>query len=236
VVMSYNTLGLNQDAPAVVAAIRASGADVVALQELNPVVAEAIRRELASEYPYQVLDPQPGVTGMGTLSRYPMQLTDYVLPGLWFGTPQVLTLDLDGTLVALLNFHVLAGRSAVDARERAARSVLDFVAAHPGPVIATMDLNATDLSAAYRLLSTALIDSWREAGWGLGHTFPGPPFYSASPDGGDQATPAVPLPTWLLRIDYVFHSPHFTATAAQVGPWDGVSDHQPVVAQLVLQP
>jgi hypothetical protein len=39
---------------------------------------------------------------------------------------------------------------------------------------------------------------------------------------------------WVLRIDYIFHSRHWQARSARIGPWDGVSDHRPVIATLVL--
>jgi endonuclease/exonuclease/phosphatase (EEP) superfamily protein YafD len=39
---------------------------------------------------------------------------------------------------------------------------------------------------------------------------------------------------WLLRIDYIFHSRDWRTHWARIGPWDGVSDHRPVLARLVL--
>jgi len=44
----------------------------------------------------------------------------------------------------------------------------------------------------------------------------------------------VPLPQWLIRIDFVWYSPHWRAIDAQVGLWDGHFDHRPMIAQLVL--
>lgn len=45
-VMTYNFYVGNDYAKPVIATIRAANADVVALQELNPVIAVALRREL----------------------------------------------------------------------------------------------------------------------------------------------------------------------------------------------
>jgi vancomycin resistance protein VanJ len=238
-VMSYNILGYNENSAAVVAAIRASNADVVTLQELNPLIAEAIQRELTAEYPYQALDPQWGVTGMGTISRYPLRSTGASLPGAWVGAPQVLTLDWDGASVVVLHPHPFATNvdlparmeSTVRERERQAQAIADFVAKRPGPLIAPMDLNASDQSVAYGIVSRVLVDSWREAGWGLGHTFPG----AASPGSSRLSIAGVPvIPMWMVRIDYVFHSRHWRAVSAEIGPWDGVSDHRPIVAKLFL--
>jgi endonuclease/exonuclease/phosphatase (EEP) superfamily protein YafD len=223
----------------VVDAIRASNADVVTLQELNPLIAEAIRRELMAEYPYQVLDPQWGVTGMGAISRYPLCSTGDSLPGAWVGAPQVLTLDWDGVSVVVLHPHPFATNIDLPARmewtvrerERQAQTIADFASGRPEPLIAPMDFNAGDQSAAYRIVSRVLADSWREAGRGLGHTFPG----AASPGSSRLSIAGAPvIPMWMVRIDYVFHSRHWRAASAEIGPWDGVSDHRPVVARLFL--
>ncbi len=238
-VMTYNMLGFNARPEAVVAALRASAADVVTLQELNPLAAEAIQRDLAREYPYQILDPQLGVTGLGIISRYPLQSSDERLPGeTWVGTPQIATMDFAGTAVMLLHFHPtptnLGPRDqmnwSVRERERQARLIADFVAAHSAPLIAPVDFNANDQSVAYAIVTSVLVDSWREAGWGLGHTFPG----ADSPGSSRPRLAGVPVPMWLTRIDYIFHSRHWQATSAWLGPWDGVSDHRPVVARLML--
>jgi endonuclease/exonuclease/phosphatase (EEP) superfamily protein YafD len=237
-VMTYNLLGFNENREGVVAALRASNADVITLQELNPLIAEAIQRDLAREYPNQALDPQEGVTGLGVISRYPLRPTGETLPGEWVGTPQVLTLDWNGTPVILLHPHPFATNLTARAemertireREQQARAMVDFVAAQPKPLIAPVDFNANDQSVAYAIVTRVLVDSWREAGWGLGHTFPG----AASPGSSRPRIAGLYVPMWLTRIDYVFHSRHWRATSAWIGPWDGASDHRPVVAKLVL--
>jgi len=238
-VMTYNLLGFNSHPDAVVAAFRQSNADVVTLQELNPPASEAIHRDLAREYPYQALDPQFGVTGMGVISRYPLRSSEERLPGeTWVGVPQIVTIDFDGTPVMLLHFHPtptnLGPRDQMDwsvrERERQACIVADFVAAHSVPLIAPVDFNANDQSVAYATVTSILVDSWREAGWGLGHTFPG----ADLPGSSRPRLAGVPVPMWLARIDHIFHSRHWRATSAWLGPCDSVSDHRPVVARLTL--
>jgi endonuclease/exonuclease/phosphatase (EEP) superfamily protein YafD len=44
----------------------------------------------------------------------------------------------------------------------------------------------------------------------------------------------IPVPQWLIRIDYIFYSDGLTPLTAQVGPWDGVSDHRPVLVEVAL--
>ncbi len=239
-VMSYNVLGFNEHPEAVVAAIRTADVDLVVLQELNPWVAAAIQQDLADEYPYQVLDPQEGVTGAGAISRYPLHPADETLPGQWVGNPQILTLEFVDTSVTVLSFHTYATNFVLSApeaiewtvreRERQTQTAVDYITAHSGPLIVPVDFNAGDQSTAWALITQVLTDSWREAGWGLGHTFPG----ADSPGSSRYSLGPIPVPMWMLRIDYIFHSHHWRATSAQIGPWDGVSDHRPVIAELVL--
>ncbi len=237
-VMTTNLLGFNSCPACVVATIRDSGADLVTLQELSPDVAAAIARDLADEYPYQLLDPQEQVFGMGAISRLPLRDTGETLPGTWVGRPQVLALTFDDTRVLIVNAHPLATSPGDPAamertvRERyaLAQTLVAFAQTHPGPLLYPGDSNTTDQNDAYRLLATTWTDSWREAGRGFGHTYPGTDF---SGQGRFRLGPVV-IPRWLVRIDYVWHSAHWRAVAARVGPWDGGSDHRPVVARLIL--
>jgi vancomycin resistance protein VanJ len=241
-VMTYNMLGPNRHSEAVVATIRTAAADVVALQELNHAVAATIQTELMDLYPYQVLAPQSGVSGMGVISRYPLQTTGEHWPGGWIGQPQVLRLRYDDQVqVTLVNIHAVsvefdgwAARQAVEwsvhERQREAQLIADFAAAEASPVIVLGDFNTTDQSVAYGLMTGTLRDGWRDAGWGWGHTFP-----SAVAEGSAEAILAgLFVPTWLIRIDYIFYSAHWRALTARLAPWDGGSDHRPVVASLVL--
>jgi endonuclease/exonuclease/phosphatase (EEP) superfamily protein YafD len=236
-VLSYNLLFGNHHTEQVVAALRASGADVIAMQELNSRSAAAIRQELAQDYPYQALDPHDDDSGMGVISRYPLRQLDEELPGAWLGKPQTLSVDFHGTPIRVLNMHAMSPRFkmlewTVRERERQARSIVEYAAAHPEPLIVLGDFNAGDLSAAYRiLLRGGLRDAWREAGWGAGHTFPG----VDAPGSSRRIVAGIPAPMWMVRIDYVLYSAPWQAITSAIGPWDGFSDHRPVVARLVLR-
>ena len=89
-----------------------------------------------------------------------------------------------------------------------------------GPIILMGDFNLTDQTRHYSQITRTLTDVYREAGWGLGHTFPAGGFY-----------PRVPLP--LIRIDYIFHSRELAGLEARTGDSVG-SDHIPVIARLSL--
>ena len=226
-VMTTNVYGYNPHPEAVARAIIVANVDIVGIQELSPEMAAVLSEQLQALYPHQVLAPQVGVTGLGVFSRYPLALTGETLPGQWLGAPQLLTVDFAGTAVMLLNVHTFPPAllpGAAQARRAAARTqqtaaIADFAAAHSGPLIVLGDFNDVPQSSAYITLTSVLADAWREAGWGLGHTFP-------ALDG--------PLPSWWFRIDYIFYSAHWQAVTAELGPWDGYSDHRPVVATLAL--
>ena len=107
----------------------------------------------------------------------------------------------------------------------------DFTARTPGPLIVAGDANAADLSRPYRTLTSGhLRDAWREAGFGLGSTFPG----STVPASSRWKLGSWYVPQWLVRIDYIFISPHWGVATAGMAQFDGVSDHRGVVAELVL--
>ena len=234
-VMTYNLFGGNQDWAAIHETISASEADVIAMQELNREMAEMIRTELAEPYPYQILDFQDSL-----ISRYPVTLTEVTLPDSWGTPPKVYQLDWNGQKVTLVNAHFYASFLNFDypfmqwvfrEREHQAQLVTEFAAQVETPLIVTTDFNATDQSHAYRIMTSQLCDSWREAGWGLGHTFPGGP----SPDLPRPMLTGHPVPMWVVRIDYIFHSDDWEALEARLGVWDRVSDHRPVIAVLELQ-
>ena len=243
-VMTYNMLGLNEDTAAIIGALRAANADVIAIQELNPTAARAFTENLRDEYPYQILNPQPGFAGMGLLSRYPLRQVNTPLPGKWTGAPIIATIEWRDTTITLVNVHpaptifrasaYLIESARVEAtireRERAMETLAQFCAAQTAPVILLGDFNTADQSTAYHILTRDLTDAWRAAGWGLGHTFPLPD-HAGNPR---WHFAGITLPTRMMRIDFIFHSRDWQTVSAQIGPRDGKSDHHSVVAQLIL--
>ena len=237
-VMTFNTLGFNKCPECVVASVRASGADLVNFQELSRPVAAALARDLATEYPYQVLEPAAQTLGMGVISRLPLRDTGETLPGTWVGQPQVLALTVGETRVLVVNAHPTATLPNPIAemdrtmRERfvQAQTLVGFAQTHPGPLIFASDCNMSDQNADYRLMTTIWHDSWREVGRGFGRTFPG----GDQGGEGNMRFGALTIPRWLVRIDYVWHSSEWRATEARRGQWDGHSDHRPTIARLVL--
>lgn len=234
IVLSYNALGFNLDAADTVHVVEDSSADLIALQELNPETATVIDRELHAAYPYRWLEPRVGVTGGGILSKHPFtRARPDTLPGTWVGTPMVAVVDFQGTPLTFIRFHAVSGPALFRQREQQARALAMLAQSRRGPLIVAGDLNATDQNRAYTIIAEHLRDAWRHAGWGFGHTFPGQP--TPRFGGSRPVILGVPVPMWLVRIDYVFHSQELEAVDARLAAYDGASDHRGVIATLALR-
>jgi endonuclease/exonuclease/phosphatase (EEP) superfamily protein YafD len=142
-------------------------------------------------------------------------------------------IEFAGTTFTFVNTHSASRSYHLEARERQARLLADYVSTLKGPVILAGDFNAQDLNDSYSIVTEHLFDTWREVGSGLGNTFPGAS-RSSSPGSKRPDILGVELPQWLIRIDYVFCSSDWQAIDARIGPWDGYSDHRPVIAELAL--
>ncbi len=235
-VMTYNLLGWQSHTADQIEVIRKEGADVVMLQELNASMAKAIETELKNEYPYRILAPAREVSGMGVISRYPLHPTGQSLNAdNWVGTPQALTLAWRDRQVTLVNIHMTPTGSIIPQavegtsrnRELQAQAIMDFIQGKEAVIVAG-DTNTTPLSDAYKIMTSDLHDSWREAGFGFGHTFPGSKVLGSS----RPVVFGIPSPQWLVRIDYIFHTNRWRALSSRIAQFDGVSDHRGVVAIL----
>ncbi|MCU0492273.1 MAG: endonuclease/exonuclease/phosphatase family protein [Chloroflexaceae bacterium] len=234
--LTFNVLYGNDNADAVIAAIRAQNPDVVGMQELSGLVADAIQAELAAEYPYQFLQPAAFDQGMGIISRYPLRATSRHPNGAW----QQATLDMRGTPVTLLNVHLEAPHvdlgwsdgwlrlpevRTYDAtqREWEAGQLFQLVDGTAGPLVLLGDFNLSDREPLYHAFDARLHDSFRETSWGPGYTFPNQP----------QRFSGLPTPLPLVRIDYIWSGGGLSPTHARVS-CAGSSDHCLVVADLVF--
>lgn len=244
-VMTFNALAYRAETQALVTAIRQSQADLVAIQELNLAVGAALQTQLLERYPYQVLNPQADSRGMGVISRYPLQAWSQSIAGAWLGPPQILQVEWSSGPFLLINCHAISVQfspkrlasfltihQSVPERERQMQALAAFAAQQTLPVVAVGDFNTSEQTRAYRLLTQVLGDAWQAGGWGFGHTFPG----ALSPASSRAVFWGIPVPQWLIRIDYIFHSAQWQTVRAWIGPWDEVSDHRPVMAQLRLRP
>lgn len=237
-VMTLNLHAHHDDPRAAAAAIRAAGADVLAVQELTPEMAEALAAQLEDLYPYSEIPGNLRTAGQGVFSRYPLEELGREYG--WHGqrNPFAVVLHLPWSDAVLVNNHNLSTSRALGEwpseietsmrqRERVSESLVALADASPLPVIVVGDFNTPERSTAYAIMTERFADAWPRAGFLFGHSFPGGPL-APTPFG-------VRPPNWLLRIYYVFYTPELAAVDARIGPWDGVSDHRPVLATLVWQ-
>ncbi len=231
-VMTFN-LGPRQSRPAeVAAAIAEEDADIVVMQEMTPETAEVLRASLQKRYPYSVLNPNMSNTGV--LSRYPFTRGEWFRAAGQGRYDLFLTLAVNGTYMHLLAIHnetpgiEWSGEAllplGVDDQD-SQRQVADITARAKklgNRVLVAGDFNLSDQSPGYAQIANVLQDAYREAGWGLGLTFP-----------HGLRVAGIPVPGPFLRIDYIFHSDDIFAEQSEV-KCKGGSDHCYLVARLAL--
>lgn len=228
--MTFN-LGWELTSPELLAqTIADSQADVVAVQEVTAQAATILTRELAATYPYRILDPAAGTTGL--LSKLPIVSYQWLTPPRGRPFPRVVV-DQGGAQWHIFPIHFYPPgilwwerlhlpRGLIEADlEAEVAYLLQQIAAVSGPVVVLGDFNMSDQSRAYSAMTSRLQDSFRQAGMGLGRTFP-----------NNFRLAGVPIPVPLVRIDYVFHSTHLETTSAAVHCVAGQSDHCAVMVYL----
>ncbi|HEX7586944.1 MAG TPA: endonuclease/exonuclease/phosphatase family protein [Anaerolineae bacterium] len=228
--MTFN-LGAAQAQPEqILAAIDTEKADIITVQELTPATVKALRENVAQRYPYSILDLRAGTTGL--ISRYPIINSDWFRPA-GRGRPVLhATLNANGVLIHILAVHPLPPTiswykkyplpTSLDDENQLqeAKDILRRVTLLQGPVLVMGDFNMTDQSLVYNLVSSVLKDSYREAGWGFGFTFP-----------NNLMMRGIPVPGPFIRIDYIFHSDPLKVQYAQVN-CNGGSDHCYLIVKL----
>ena len=229
--MSFNVLWSNTDVAAIARAVRAQSPDIVGFEELHTINAEAINNLLKTDYPYNTFSLLTQVSSVGLLSRYPIESAEaFPLPprNLAIRTVvnfngqriQVFVVHLSPNNFGLwpLDEFVAAASERYASRAGEAARLAEIITPITEPLILLCDCNLTDTSEAYAHLASFMRDSFREVGWGLGHSLIHPPYHFRT-----------------VRLDYVWHNDRWAAIEAEVGP-EGGSDHLPITAQLALTP
>ena len=156
--------------------------DVVALQELGPDHVRAITESaaLAERYPGTALYPDPGVFGMGLLSRYP------ILRAESRSDPSLIeaVVDVGGRQITVITAHPLAGRISMagpvpialgsERRDEALRRIrarIDGAIGRGETVVVLGDFNVAPTEPAFAELVDGLRDAHAEVGQGPGWTW-----------------------------------------------------------------
>lgn len=220
-VMTFNTGNDFISPDALQTLIQKSGADVVGLQELSPRNAAAL--DSWNAYPHRVLHGKH-FDGKGLLSRYPIHTHE--LFTLRVERPHIeAEIHVDGTPVRVFVVHLPAPNyRRLETYSPHCEPELSMLLERRRdlPTLYMGDFNFIDQSATYRLMVQAgFKDTFRAAGKGRGPTFPTRFQYAY--------VPLVPV----LRLDYIWASPHFEPRRSYVGQGYG-SDHLPVISQLEI--
>ncbi len=234
--LTYNVHAETADVRSMLDVILAADADVVALQEVSPAMAEALAVHLVDRYPYQALHPNfvNPIWGQGVLSRYPIVEDEYWVISLGH---QRVKIDRLGTPLVLYNTHPVHPFLLEEGRlfdpqphQREVQEVLRRAALDQGEILIAGDFNMTDQASDYARLAAQFDDTYREVGWGLGWTFPDFTLLKARP-AKTAIFSAVGRP--VVRIDFIFHNRALRPMSARVWPTSGGSDHRPIVAEFV---
>jgi vancomycin resistance protein VanJ len=168
-VASQNLRADNPDPAATARAAAASGADVLALEEVTPQARDAVEAALAQTYPYHVL-----VSTVGLWSRYPIGDHSGVDTDLGWTRALRAVVDTPSGSVTVYAAHLGSVRPGYTAtRDRSVRALADAVAADPAPrLVVTGDLNTATTDRVMTPLTDLVHDAQADAGRGPGATWP----------------------------------------------------------------
>jgi len=196
-------------------------ADLVGLGEYEFSEAGQLHERLTRTYPYHAIYPYS--SDVALFSRYPIVEKRLVRSPDLRSPLLRAVVDVQGTPVTVYVVHLVSPVVAhlprlydPSARNEELALVRDLLAEETGPLLVLCDCNFGDQSDAYRVFDALLADAFREAGRGMGFTFP------------NERRFVPPL----VRIDYIWHSDDFVALDAYPLNDSGTSDHRPVIASL----
>ncbi|ALV39182.1 hypothetical protein AS200_44545 (plasmid) [Streptomyces sp. CdTB01] len=173
-VLTHNVNAANADPVGTARAVAASGADVVALEELTPSAVPAYAKALASTYPYH------SVQGTVALwSRYPLHGVKPVDIKLgWTRAMRAVVTTADGR-IAVYVAHLPSVRVKFDAgftaagRDRSAEALGQAIAREPTRgVVLLGDLNGTVNDRALAPITSQMRSAQGAAGEGFGFSWP----------------------------------------------------------------
>ncbi len=220
--MSANLANSGADPEAFAQLVRVIEPDVVAVQELAPEQAEALRGVL----PFGRLEPARDHTGMGIALRWPGTARRLLLPyrPAWVAELPPVAATSGAEAIEIVNVHIAAPHApafwrALGRRRGQLQSLEAYLDTTPRRRRAVVgDLNATPLWPLYRRLAARFTDAAVEA---------------AGRNGGHLRATWGPWPgsPRLLRIDHVLVS-GLAVRSLQVAPIEG-SDHSALVVDLL---
>lgn len=236
--MTYN-IGNGRARPDwLVPVLQASGADVIALQEVSHAQAQAIETGLGREYQFLSLHPG-GFAGKALLSHFPIHAAELI--NLGPVRPDLRAqIDVKGQTLTLLNAHPPPPRPTwtgvrFDQPTWGQIQELARLSLEADPCLLLGDFNLADTRQEYNyLVSAGLRDAYGDAGSHRGHTLPkrlGPWKRFLWLNRMLSWIPMLPV----LRVDYIWYTRSLRVLEAWIGK-DAGSDHLPVLAKVELPP
>ena len=243
--LTYNLRASNINTEELDSILVSADADIVALQEVSFEIGEWVTQTWQDYYPYQVrftiedesteysgrlpllASDVSQYAGRMLLSRYP--ILDYDIVPSSIGTTLYVRaeIDINGLMLTTYNVHLPPPLPidvfSTDVRHRNLLQILE-VAQSDDAVILMGDYNMSDQSEDYELMSSRYTDVFSATRSGFGTTFPN----------GNNLSPLLSVVPPMIRIDYIFVGRGIVAQSAQV-IYDGVSDHYPVYAEVVVE-
>jgi endonuclease/exonuclease/phosphatase family metal-dependent hydrolase len=224
--------------PRIAEVIRASGADIVALQEVDrfwirsglmdqpQVLADLLGWHACYganlDHPPDSHSPVAHQYGTATLSRLPiLSCENTLLPRTGTGEQRGLLETLINVRGVPLRFYNTHLHTTLADRMVQTEAIAAHIQQRSTPAILAGDLNALPTEPSLQVLYELLVDVWPVA----------------RPDDDGFTFPARPTQPPNRRIDYIFVSPDVGISGAKVDVDDltvMASDHYPVVAEVVL--
>lgn len=225
-VMTFNVHYANRHSQDIAHLIRTEDPDIIALQEVTIELGQLLLPELASDYPYYLVDNNRGFP-RALISRYPLT-EDPTSPNI--PQTQQATVDTPDGNVVVWNVHPppAVGRRGWEAQQYILSGVAEAITGENEPLIVLGDFNTTAQAENFDLIATQLTDIHQIVGQGFGFTFPEPAALASLP----WYLKPVRLFAPVVRIDHIFINDRFTPLESYVVPAGYGSDHRPVVATL----
>lgn len=210
--------------------LREEDPDILTLQEVSYAMRRVLQQDLKEAYPYQYYQHYGK---LASLSRYPLSPTLEESLTLYGCLCLPLELSWQGRSLTIINIHMPSPDVRYSFRRKIPRLMqydrsgqdlyheilLKLLTEIEGPILLNGDLNTTERQRDFKNLTETLTDSFAEAGWGMGFTYP------------NVTRRAPPWLVPLVQIDHILHSDELVALTADTVQLRR-SDHRAVTATL----
>lgn len=226
-VVSSNLNAFNKEYEKIASVFTSSGADIICLQELSPDASDFLIARTKSVYPHTFMVPQPGMFGVGILSKVELINPEKLYLSEAPDIPTLkATVTIRGRQITIVDTHPIAplGKPTFKIRNEQLDNLADLASKSKDPVILVGDLNVTPFSPFFKRLVKR------------GGFFDTTPGFGFQPSWQAQGFPfhrPIDQILFNLPLDHVLVRGPLMTTDRKVLESIG-SDHKPVKVTLVL--